>query len=148
MKALNGLAAVSALSAMALLAAPPSEARVRVTTASDNGGPAPGLLFCVNSAIAPDDDAGVEIATDFHAWLFVTKLDGAPAAPHAIHLFLTVDASEREPDRERIGIPLRLASWRSFQGDATDPELCASIAAAIRRGVAGAGPGFRSIRSE
>jgi hypothetical protein len=83
---------------------------------------------------------------DFHAWLFVAKLEGVPVAPHAVHLLLTVDEPEAKKAQEDLGVPLRFLSWRSFQGEATDEAFCVEIAQAIRAGVADAGPGVRAIR--
>lgn len=145
MKAHRGFAVAGAAVSFALLAAAPVEARVRITTATDSGGPASALLSCVGSAMAQDDGPEPSDTTGFHAWLFVTALEGRAAAPHAIHLFLTVDDADEARRDSEIGIPLSFVSWRSFQGEATDPSLCADIAQAIRRGVAGAGPGVRAI---
>ncbi len=131
--------------ALALLVSAPIAATVRVSTLSDNGGPAPDLLACVGEAFPLDEreDLG---SKDFHAWLFVAKVEGLPAAPHAVHLLLTIDESEMREAQEGAGIPLSFLSWRSFQGDATDAVFCEEVAKAIRAGVADVGPGLRAIR--
>ena len=131
--------------ALALSLSAPSEGMVRVTTLSDTGGPAPGLLSCVSEAFPVEERAQLG-TNDFHAWLFVAKLEGVPVAPHAVHLLLTVDEPEAKKAQEDLGVPLRFLSWRSFQGEATDEAFCVEIAQAIRAGVADAGPGVRAIR--
>lgn len=148
MNAHRGFTAAGAVVSFALLIAPPLAAKVRLTTATDSGGPASALLACVGPAMAQDNASAASAETDFHAWLFVTAIEGAAAAPHAIHLFLTVDDADAAKRTGQVGIPLSFVSWRSFQGEATDPALCSEIARAIQRGVADAGPGLRSIKRD
>lgn len=133
--------------ALALSSSAQCEARVRLTTLSDNGGPASGLLACVSTAFPLEEQTELG-SEDFHAWLFVAKLENVPAAPHAVQLLLTVDEPELKRSEENLGVPLRFISWRSFQGEATDAEVCAEIAEAIRAGVADVGPGMRAIRQK
>lgn len=133
--------------ALALSSSTLCEARVRLTTLSDNGGPASDLLACVGAAFPLEEQAKLG-SNDFHAWLFVAKLEGVPATPHAVQLLLTVDELQPKGSEESLGVPLRFLSWRSFQGEATDAELCAEVAVAIRAGVADVGPGMRAIRQK